>query len=92
MVGAALGLRTFLLCLHIAAVATLVWTTASVSGCTRASNDDVLAGKVVLFALDAGTWDVIDPLIERGLLPNIAKLKAEGASAILVLPVEKMLA
>jgi predicted AlkP superfamily phosphohydrolase/phosphomutase len=58
---------------------------AVATGCTsRSSDQDAPANKVVLFAIDAGTWDIIDPLIERGLLPNIAKLKAEGASSPLM--------
>lgn len=38
---------------------------------------------MLLLALDAATWDVLDPLIDRGLLPNLAKLKAGGTSGVL---------
>lgn len=39
--------------------------------------------KLMIFELDGGTWDVIDPLIEQGRLPNLARLKKEGAWGIL---------
>ena len=37
--------------------------------------------KVVLLELNEITWNLIDPLIEKGLLPTFAKLKREGAVA-----------
>ena len=37
------------------------------------------ARKVVLLELNEITWNLIDPLIERGLLPTFARLKREGA-------------
>ncbi len=37
--------------------------------------------RVVLVGIDAGDWDVIDPLIAAGRLPNLARLKREGAWA-----------
>lgn len=33
---------------------------------------------------DCADWDQLDPLIARGELPNIAKLKSEGASGVLL--------
>ena len=32
------------------------------------------ASNVVILGLDAATWDVLDPLMQRGLLPNLQKL------------------
>ena len=40
--------------------------------------------KTLFIGMDGATWDVIKPLIEEGKLPNIAKLKKEGASGILL--------
>ncbi|MEM6532116.1 MAG: alkaline phosphatase family protein [Myxococcota bacterium] len=40
-------------------------------------------GPVVVLGLDAATYDVIDPLVERGELPNLAKLMARGSRAVL---------
>ena len=37
------------------------------------------ARKVVLIGIDGGTWDLLDGYIERGLLPNLAKLREHGA-------------
>jgi Flp pilus assembly protein TadD len=36
---------------------------------------------VVLVGLDGADWDVIDPMVTRGELPNLARLKREGAWA-----------
>ncbi len=37
--------------------------------------------KVLLLEFNELTWTILDPLIERGLLPNFARLRREGASA-----------
>jgi len=34
----------------------------------------------LVFGLDGGEWDVIDPMIENGELPNLASLQADGIS------------
>lgn len=39
--------------------------------------------KFILIGLDGGTFDVIDPLIELGALPNIKALKKGGAHGVL---------
>jgi predicted AlkP superfamily phosphohydrolase/phosphomutase len=35
--------------------------------------------RVFMIGLDGGSWNVIDPLIERGKLPNLGSLREEGA-------------
>jgi predicted AlkP superfamily phosphohydrolase/phosphomutase len=35
--------------------------------------------RVFVIGLDGGSWNVIDPLIERGKLPNLGRLKERGA-------------
>lgn len=35
--------------------------------------------RVVVIGLDAGTWDLLGPYMDRGLLPNLKKLRDEGA-------------
>jgi len=35
---------------------------------------------VVVLGLDAGTWDLLDGFIDRGLLPNLARLRSGGTS------------
>src|SRR6185437_10819786 len=37
--------------------------------------------KAFVLGLDGGTWDLLDPLIGEGLLPNFAQLRKDGASA-----------
>ena len=37
--------------------------------------------KVLLVEVNEVTWNLIDPLIEQGLLPTFAQLKREGAWA-----------
>ncbi|MEO1367003.1 MAG: alkaline phosphatase family protein, partial [Acidobacteriota bacterium] len=42
---------------------------------------------LVVVGIDGATWEVIDPMIDRGELPNIAALRENGAvSDLLVLP------
>ena len=35
--------------------------------------------KVAILGLDGADWEILDPLIQRGRVPNLAKLKARGA-------------
>jgi predicted AlkP superfamily phosphohydrolase/phosphomutase len=42
------------------------------------------AGKVVLIGLDGGTWQVLEPFMAEGLLPNISSLYDSGATANLI--------
>jgi predicted AlkP superfamily phosphohydrolase/phosphomutase len=37
-------------------------------------------GKLLIIGLDGATWRVIEPLIERGKLPNLARLIRDGTS------------
>jgi len=39
--------------------------------------------KVFIIGLDGGTWTVFKPLMEEGLMPNLAKLVKNGVSGIL---------
>ncbi len=39
-----------------------------------------MTGRVVVFGIDGGTWSILKPLMERGLMPNLAALAREGAS------------
>ena len=39
--------------------------------------------RVVVLGLDGATWEVIDPLIEAGELPHLARLRRQGATGIL---------
>lgn len=40
--------------------------------------------KVILIGLDGASWEMLDPMIEQGDLPNIGKLKDIGAWATMV--------
>jgi predicted AlkP superfamily phosphohydrolase/phosphomutase/predicted Zn-dependent protease len=48
---------------------------------TRALQDRVqdTGARVALIGLDGADWEIIDPLIARGLLPNLSRLKSQGA-------------
>ena len=35
--------------------------------------------KVFVLGLDGATWDVLEPLIQDGLLPNLARIREQGA-------------
>ena len=39
--------------------------------------------KVAIFGLDGADWEILDPLIKAGRVPNLAKLKARGAWAMM---------
>jgi predicted AlkP superfamily phosphohydrolase/phosphomutase len=39
--------------------------------------------KVLVLGLDGATWDMLDPLVAEGLLPNLARLRGQGASGTL---------
>lgn len=45
--------------------------------------------KTLIFGFDGGTWDVLGPLVDRGVMPCLAQLKEEGAwgDLISVVPV-----
>src|SRR6516165_4775185 len=35
--------------------------------------------KVMVLGLDGATWDLLEPMIQEGLLPNLARLREQGA-------------
>src|SRR5579863_5912527 len=39
--------------------------------------------KVFVLGLDGGTWDMLEPLIQDGVLRNVARLREQGASGSL---------
>ena len=39
--------------------------------------------KVFVLGLDGATWDVLEPLLQDGLLPNLARLREQGCSGSL---------
>jgi predicted AlkP superfamily phosphohydrolase/phosphomutase len=39
--------------------------------------------KVLVLGLDGATWDILDPLLAEGALPNLARLRDKGASGTL---------
>src|SRR5580765_8581596 len=41
-------------------------------------------GRVIVFGIDGGDWQVIDPLIAGGRMPAMARLVREGASGVLM--------
>jgi predicted AlkP superfamily phosphohydrolase/phosphomutase len=40
-------------------------------------------GGVLVIGLDGGTWDILRPLAERGLMPTMARVLDQGASGVL---------
>src|SRR5580765_2854333 len=41
-------------------------------------------GRVIVFGIDGGDWQVIDPLIASGRMPAMARVVREGASGVLM--------
>ncbi len=39
--------------------------------------------KVFVLGLDGATWDILEPLLDEGLLPNLARLREQGVSGSL---------
>src|SRR3954447_9584360 len=39
--------------------------------------------KVLVLGLDGATWDVLEPLVSDGMLPNLARLRDQGVSGVL---------
>jgi hypothetical protein len=60
-----------------AAIAALVFAAVTSSACRR----EPRGARVYVIGLDGATWDVIDPLIERGKLPVFKALKESGVWA-----------
>jgi tetratricopeptide (TPR) repeat protein len=46
-----------------------------IAGCGGGADEP----QVWVIGLDGADWDILDPMIERGELPNLAKLREEGA-------------
>ena len=42
-----------------------------------------MKNRVLIFGIDGGTFNVIEPMLEAGRLPNLGRLKAEGAEGVL---------
>jgi len=47
------------------------------------SSVEARGGPVVFIGMDGASWDIIDPMIERGQLPTFQRIKEEGAHGIL---------
>ncbi len=43
-----------------------------------------MAGRLLIIGLDAGTFDILDPLVASGDMPNVGAIVAEGARAELL--------
>lgn len=39
--------------------------------------------RVLVIGLDGATWDILDPLMDEGYLPNLRKIKESGVSGVL---------
>ncbi len=53
--------------------AALLSAAALLASCSKAPQDEVW-----IIGLDGADWDVLDPLIAKSALPNLAKLRSEG--------------
>ncbi len=48
------------------------------SDSSERSDPEKVDSKLLLFGIDGATWDLMDPLLEKGLLPNFEKLIDHG--------------
>ncbi|MBN1826578.1 MAG: alkaline phosphatase family protein [Candidatus Eisenbacteria bacterium] len=53
-------------------------TAVFLAGCGGGSDSRPTGLRVAVIGLDGATWDILDPWIEEGILPNLARLRAEG--------------
>lgn len=60
---------------------------AAVGGLSCGGPPPERSGRVFLIGLDGATWDLLDPLLAAGRMPNLSALIAEGVRA----PLESML-
>ncbi len=56
----------------------LAATSVLLPGCRGGEAD---GATVAIVGIDSGDWDLIDPYVEAGQLPHLARLRREGASA-----------
>jgi Type I phosphodiesterase / nucleotide pyrophosphatase len=59
-----------------------IFLIAAIHGCSR-SEPTAPARRVILVALDGADWTMLDRLIRAGRLPNLARMKANGAAGVL---------
>lgn len=59
----------------------LLLAAALAGGCTSDGTQD--GARVMVLGIDGGTWTEIEPMMERGELPNLARLYKEGLHGIL---------
>ena len=62
----------------------IVLLTALLVSCRTQPEESKVDGKILLFAIDGATWDIIDPLLEEGELPNLSRLIKSGARAPMI--------
>jgi predicted AlkP superfamily phosphohydrolase/phosphomutase len=67
------------LAVRLTAVLTLI-VLCPLPGCRPAPTAPVSAGPILVLGIDGAEWSVIEPLIEGGELPNLARLIEGGAS------------
>jgi predicted AlkP superfamily pyrophosphatase or phosphodiesterase len=70
---------------HIMRALALVTLVAAAGGCSDTTGTPVAGGpsEVLLFAVDAATWNVLTPMIEAGELPTFERLVNEGTYGVL---------
>lgn len=65
----------------------LILVAAAGSGCARGEEPPAPAsrpaGRVILFGIDGADWQVIDPLMAAGRMPNMAELVRSGSRGVL---------
>ena len=63
---------------HLATLLLLAVTAGPSMGCRGGTAD---GATVAIVGVDSGDWDLIDPYLDAGLLPNLGRLRRDGASA-----------
>jgi hypothetical protein len=61
-----------------------MFTLLALLACDSA-DPDAPGPRVAMVGIDGGDWDILDPMIERGQLPNLARIRQGGCTAPLVI-------
>jgi pentatricopeptide repeat protein len=55
----------------------------AVAGAPAAGPSETTGARILMVGIDAADWDLIDPMLQQGRLPNLTRLRSGGSWAVL---------